>query len=156
MNNNNVTYLKIIAIFDFIMAGFSLFYVVFYAFYLGMMGFLLTSDGLFQTDYSEYSTYPGMYDQQAMTIMMGIFIAIMAMMVFLVLAFTICQVLLGVFLLKKKHYYFCMVMAGISTLVPIYGTILGSFTMIILAQPASKDLFQRKTPPPLAPLAILH
>lgn len=154
MNNNNVMYLKILAIFDFILAGFALFYAAIYAIYLVMMGVMLSSDGFFQTDFSEYSTYPGMYDQNVMIYMFGLLAAMIAMMLVLITAFAVCQVLLGVFLLKKKHYYFCMVMAGISTLVPIYGTVLGSFTLVILAQPAGKDLFQRKTPPPLTPPAI--
>jgi hypothetical protein len=154
MNHNNVMYLKILAIFDFILAGFTLFYAAFYAFYLVMMGVVFSDPGLFQNDYSEYSTYPGMYDQRTLTIVMGIFVAMFAMLIILILVFVVCQVLLGVFLLKKKNFYFCMIMAGVSTLIPIYGTILGSFTMIILAQPASKELFQRKTPPPLVPPAI--
>lgn len=144
MNNTNVVYFKIIAIFDFILAGLTLFYGMIYAAYFGFVSFIFMDPAFFQEDYTIYSsTIP----ENPFFMMKWLFLFMAIVMLLVVLAFATLEVLLGVFLLKKKNYYFCLVMGAVTTLIPLYGTILGSFSLILLANPENKALFQKMVPP---------
>ena len=48
----------------------------------------------------------------------------------------------GRFLTQRKHYVYCLVIAGVSCLFMPVGTILGVFTIIVLVRPSVKGLFQ--------------
>ena len=48
----------------------------------------------------------------------------------------------GRFLVRRKHYMFCMVIAGIECMVMPFGTVLGVFTIVVLMQPAVKEMFE--------------
>jgi hypothetical protein len=56
-------------------------------------------------------------------------------------AFAICLALAGYFLSKKRHYLFCMVMAGICCVFMPFGTVLGVFTIVVLMRTSVKGLF---------------
>jgi hypothetical protein len=154
-NNTNASYLKILGIFHFIVAAMALFYALVMLIYmvmgLAMMaggGFLdsgINSGNLFGNLYGNEEAFPAAMFGMMFTIIPGIYF-------FFIMAFVVCMVIAGVSLLKKKNYYFCMVMAGISCLFVIFGTILGVFTLIVLAQPASKELFTKKGVPPALPV----
>ncbi|MCD4724655.1 MAG: hypothetical protein K8R63_07405 [Bacteroidales bacterium] len=47
----------------------------------------------------------------------------------------------GRFLSKRKHYMFCMVIAGIECLFMPFGTVLGVFTIIVLSRDSVKNMF---------------
>ncbi len=47
----------------------------------------------------------------------------------------------GGFLAKRKHYTFCLVIASIGCMFTPFGTVLGVFTIIVLARPTVKELF---------------
>lgn len=63
-------------------------------------------------------------------------------------AYSICLVLAGRFLKRRKHYIFCLVMAGLSCMWMPFGTVLGVFTFIVLLRPAVKALFESPNPAP--------
>jgi hypothetical protein len=48
----------------------------------------------------------------------------------------------GRFLAKRKHYTFCLVMAGIECMFMPFGTVLGIFTILVLMRDPVKQLFQ--------------
>ena len=48
----------------------------------------------------------------------------------------------GRFLAQRKHYVYCLVIAGVSCLFMPVGTVLGVFTIIVLTRPSVKGLFQ--------------
>lgn len=52
-----------------------------------------------------------------------------------------CQALNGYFLLTRKHHLFCLIAAGIECAYPPLGTALGVFTIVLLLQPAVKEMF---------------
>ena len=58
-----------------------------------------------------------------------------------------CLVYAGRCLSQRKHYTFCLVMAGIACLFMPFGTILGIFTIIVLVRPTVKPLFNVANPP---------
>jgi hypothetical protein len=48
---------------------------------------------------------------------------------------------------RRKHYTFCLVMAGVACLFMPFGTVLGVFTIIVLVRPAVKTLFRANPQP---------
>ena len=47
----------------------------------------------------------------------------------------------GRFLAKRRHYLFCLIVAGVECLVMPYGTVLGVFTLMVLMRPSVNALF---------------
>jgi len=54
----------------------------------------------------------------------------------------ICLLLAGGYLKSRKHYSFCLVIAGISCMLMPFGTVLGVFTIIVLMRPSVKEMFE--------------
>jgi hypothetical protein len=73
-------------------------------------------------------------------------IVIPGMMIVLGWIFAICLFFAARFLGRRTHYFFCLVIAGISCLVFPFGTVLGVFTLIVLARPSVKTLFLQPKP----------
>jgi hypothetical protein len=57
-------------------------------------------------------------------------------------AFAVCLIIAGRSLAMRKRYMFCLVMAGIACMFTPFGTVLGVFTIIVLMQPAVKEMFE--------------
>jgi hypothetical protein len=55
--------------------------------------------------------------------------------------FAICIMLAGKFIIQRKNYMFCLVMAGVECIFTPFGTVLGAFTIILLMRPAVKEFF---------------
>jgi hypothetical protein len=47
---------------------------------------------------------------------------------------------------RRRHYTFCLVMAGFACFFMPFGTVLGVFTIIVLVRPSVKALFESRTP----------
>ncbi|MDP3016407.1 MAG: hypothetical protein Q8N70_04960 [Deltaproteobacteria bacterium] len=56
-------------------------------------------------------------------------------------AFAVCVILAGRFIVRRKHYIFCLVIASLNCLFMPFGTILGVFTIVVLVRPSVKALF---------------
>jgi hypothetical protein len=56
-------------------------------------------------------------------------------------AFAVCVILAGRFIAKRRHYVFCLVIAGLNCLFMPFGTVLGVFTIVVLIRPSVKALF---------------
>jgi len=56
-------------------------------------------------------------------------------------AFAVCVILAGRYLVRHKHYIFCLVIASLNCLFMPFGTILGVFTIVVLVRPSVKALF---------------
>ena len=57
------------------------------------------------------------------------------------LTYAILVTLTGRYLATRRHYFFCLVIAGIETIFMPFGTVLGVFTIIALIQEPVKALF---------------
>jgi len=55
--------------------------------------------------------------------------------------FAVCVILAGRFIVRHKHYIFCLVIASLNCLFIPFGTILGVFTIVVLMRPSVKALF---------------
>jgi hypothetical protein len=56
-------------------------------------------------------------------------------------ALSVCLIIAGSSLAKRKRYTFCVVIAAISCMFVPFGTILGVFTIVVLMRPSVKELF---------------
>lgn len=56
-------------------------------------------------------------------------------------AFAVSVAFAGRFLMTKKRYMFCLVVAGVECIFTPFGTVLGVFTIIVLMRPSVKELF---------------
>jgi hypothetical protein len=61
----------------------------------------------------------------------------------------ICTFFAGRFLARRKHYVFCLIVAGANCTTMPFGTALGVFTIIVLLRPSVKALFTVPQPPPV-------
>jgi hypothetical protein len=53
-----------------------------------------------------------------------------------------CVALAGRFLARRRHYLFCLVVAGVAAVMCMpFGTILGVFSIIVLMRPSVKEAF---------------
>lgn len=69
------------------------------------------------------------------------FIAFALFFIFAGLTMAITVAYAGRFLQEHRHYYYCLVMAGIACMFSPFGTVLGVFTIIVLLRPSVKLLF---------------
>ena len=149
--NNETGHLKILSVFHFVLAGFFVIYLILPIVYFAM-GCLMLSEGFSSEMFGAYgySNYAPDMDQFMMAYfraMSVLFVVFSAIWFCFAAAFIVCMILAGVNLLKKRHYYYCMVMAAIATLIPVFGTLLGVFTIIELCKPEVKAAFLQKAPP---------
>lgn len=70
-----------------------------------------------------------------------IFIFIGAGFMLVGLAFAVCVILAGRYIVRHKHYIFCLVIASLKCLFMPFGTTLGVFTIVVLMRPSVKALF---------------
>jgi uncharacterized protein YciI len=73
-----------------------------------------------------------------------LFIVIAACFILAGLTFATCLFLSGRFLERRKHYNFCLFMAGFACIFMPFGTILGVFTIITLMKEEVKEMFQAR------------
>jgi hypothetical protein len=62
--------------------------------------------------------------------------------------YAICLACAGRFLAGRKHYLFCLIIAGLSCLFFPFGTALGVFAIIVLIRPSVKEMFTPSTAGP--------
>lgn len=131
--NQDIDQIKILAIFHFIVAGIAGLFACFPIFHL-MMGISMLAGGFFPEAAQVETPFPfGMFGLM--------FTLIPAAIILFGWAFAISMAISGYFLLQKKNYLFCLVMAGVSCIFTPFGTVLGVFTLIVLMRPSVKELF---------------
>ena len=98
-------------------------------------------------------TFNGHGADQPPVALIGWFFVIFAI-VFILFGWTFAVLVLtaGRFLARRKHYMFCLVMAGVECLFMPFGTVLGVFTIVTLTREPVKQLFDVN--PPTAPPCV--
>jgi hypothetical protein len=127
--NEDFKHLKLLATFHYVVAGltglFSLFPVIHLVIGIGMItGTIQSDDGSAQAG--------------------GWFFVVLATIFILAgLLFSACLAVAGRFLSQKRHYTYCLVMAGLACLFMPFGTVLGVFTIVILLKESVKEAFRQ-------------
>ena len=128
--NEDREYLRLLSIFHYVVGGLAALFAFFPVVYIAM-GILVV-----------YA--PGTMDagDDAMAALFGwVFIIIGAGLVVLGWAFAVFTIIAGRYLARQVHYLFCMVMAAIECIFMPFGTVLGIFTILVLAKPSVKKMF---------------
>jgi len=137
--NQDEEHLRLLSIFHYVCAGMVAFFACFPIIHL-IMGLVM----IFRPE----SFGPSQNQPPAF---FGFFFVIFAV-VFILFGwvFAGCLAYAGRCLAQRKHYVFCLVIAGIACMFMPFGTVLGVFSLIVLVRPSVKQLFDTPTPPVFA------
>ena len=133
--NQDEEHLKLLSTFHYILAGMTGLFALFPIFHL-IAGLVMIVAS---------STYTGNGPSPA--IVGWIFVVFAILFIGLGLTMAVLILTTGRFLARRKHYQFCFVMACIECLFMPFGTILGVFTILVLARASVKPLFPNPAQP---------
>lgn len=129
--DDDLQYLKLLSIFHYIVGGLGALFAFFPVMYVVMGILALCIPGSFESE------------GEAMPLVIGwFFIIIGAGLMVLGWAFAFCVILAGRYLARQVHYMFCMVIGAIECIFMPFGTVLGVFTIVVLARPSVKKMFK--------------
>jgi hypothetical protein len=129
--NQDREHLRLLVIFHYVVAGLAALVSFFPLLYSVVGGFLVCA-----------AHHPGPSTQEAPPAALGwIFIVLGALFFLAGVTMTICILIAGRSLARRKHYSFALVVACIECLFIPFGTILGVFTIVVLSRGSVKALF---------------
>jgi len=141
--NQDLEHLRLLSIFHYVVAGITAFFACFPVIHLTVglvMLFAPVGAGQGQN---------GPPNDPAVLRLIGIVFVIVATLVISIgWAIAVCIFMAGRFLSRRRHYMFCLVVAGIMCVIAPFGTVLGVFTIIVLMRPSVKPLFEQQTGQP--------
>jgi hypothetical protein len=136
--SDDVRYLDLLSIFHYVVGGMAGLFACFPIIHL-VFGIMMLSGAIPGSDGDD--AFP-------LTIMGVMFTLIPALIILLGWAFAACVIMAGRNIKWRRHYMFCMVMAGIECLFTPFGTVLGVFTLILLTRPGVRAMFEGESPAP--------
>lgn len=147
MDQQYKQYLQIVSIFHYVVGGIAALIGCFPLLHL-FAGILALAFGLALPTLPETSPGDIPFPFLAMPAAIGIFFILIAGSIILFFwTFAVFEVITGVFLARKKRYLFCLIVAGVECTFTPFGTILGICTLVLLLQPAVKEMFGIPQPP---------
>jgi hypothetical protein len=134
--NRDEEHLRLLSIFYYVIAGFNVMGACFFGVYIILGIFALVAPFTMGAPGSHSDDIPAI-----------VFIIIGLCGSLFIAALAGLNIFVGRSLSRKKLYSFCLVMAGISCVFFPLGTVLGVFSLIVLARPTVKALFDGNIPP---------
>jgi hypothetical protein len=133
--NQDEEHLKLLSIFHYILAGMAGLLALFPILHL-IMGLIVicTANG-----YTGNGPSPSLIG--------WVFVIFALLFIGLGMTMAVLILITGRFLARRKHYQFCFVMACLECLFMPFGTILGVFTILVLARASVKPLFPNPAQP---------
>ncbi|MCJ7662917.1 MAG: hypothetical protein MUO24_01600 [Desulfobacterales bacterium] len=128
----DLQYLKLLSIFHYIVGGLGALFSFIPIIYVVIGILAVCIPGTFEGEGEAVPAFIG-----------WIFIIIGAFLIVIGWAFSACLIIAGRSLARQAHYMFCMVMAAIECIFMPFGTVLGVFTIIVLARPSVKEMFEQ-------------
>lgn len=129
-------HLKLLAIFHYVMAGFSIIGGLGGAVYMAMGIFFVRVMPTLPATAGAHPPPPEMANFGWMFFVIG------ALVTLLCIAMAVCQILAGRWISARKNRTFCLVISGIECLSIPFGTVLGIFTIMVLGRPTVTALFE--------------
>jgi len=123
-------HLRLLSIFHYVVAGMAGLFAMFPIFHLIIGLVFVFAPNKF-----------GGNGQSAPAFLGWFFVIFAATFIILGLVFAVLVLTTGRFLAKRKHYTFCLVMAGVECIFMPFGTVLGVFTILVLTRESVKQLF---------------
>ncbi len=133
--NQDEQYLKILAIFHFVIGGIAGLFACFPIIHFVMGIFMIVLSLAPGAVEGDMPFFPAGMAGIMFTVIAGLVMA-------LGWAFALSLILAGFGLLRKRWYTFCLVMAGVACTFMPFGTVLGVFTLILLLKPEVKEMFE--------------
>jgi hypothetical protein len=132
--NNDEEHLKLLSIFHYVVAGIGALCACFPVFHLAFGIVMIVAPQTFASKGDAPPAFIGwlITTFAAAFIIVGWIVAV-------------CIFLAGRFLAQRRHYQYCLVMAGIECIFMPFGTVLGVFTIMVLMRPPVKELFKTRT-----------
>jgi hypothetical protein len=130
--DEDLRYLKLISIFHYIVGSIAALFAFIPIIYVVVGMLAISMPGFFESEGEVLPVFIG-----------WIFIIIGTGLVVLGWAFAVCTIIAGRYLARQVHYMFCMVMAAIECIFMPFGTVLGVFTIVVLAKPSVKEMFEQ-------------
>ena len=121
--------IKLLAIFHFIMSGLSFLGLLFLPMHYAFMNRMMNAPMMTQPQNGQPAPDPA-----TMASFLDMFVWFYLGMGILIFVGAIMELLCGLFLLKKKHRMFCLVVSGLNCLSVPIGTALGICTIIVLTK----------------------
>jgi hypothetical protein len=132
-------HLQLLAIFHYVVGGLAALFALLPGIYLIMGLFVVFASHALPGN----GQLPPVFLGWLLVFLAGVFITIGLTVAALVLAAGRC-------LSRRRHYTFCLVMAGIECIFMPFGTVLGVFTIVVLVRESVKPLFGA-SPPRIVP-----
>jgi hypothetical protein len=129
--NEDLQYLKLLSIFHYVVGGLAVLFSFIPVIYVVIGILAVYIPGSFEGEGEAASLFIG-----------WIFIIIGATLIVVGWAFSACIIIAGRSLTRRIHYMFCIVMAAIECIFMPFGTVLGVFTIVVLARPSVKEMFE--------------
>lgn len=125
--------LRLLSIFHYIVGGIAAVFALFPAVYL-IFGIVIVGR-------------PGTFTGEPPPAILGWFMIIFSGL-FIIIGFAFAGFIVrcGRCIARRRSYLFCQVMAGVECIFMPFGTVLGVFTLLILARPSVKLLFEENHP----------
>jgi len=122
--------LKLLSIFHYVVGGITAIFALFPVFHL-IFGLIMI---IAPSEFENGSANPARF--------VGWFFVLIALAIIAV-GWTIAGLIIasGRFLSKRRHYLYCMIIAGLECLFMPFGTVLGVFTIIVLSRESVKGSF---------------
>jgi hypothetical protein len=124
-------HLNLLAVFHYVLAAITALFSCLALIYIGL--------GLAMILHPE--SMSGSHGEPPPAFMGWIFASLGAVLLMAAWAYVACLVMTGRFLKRRRHYVFCLVMAGLSCMWVPFGTVLGVFTLVVLLRPGVKAQF---------------
>ena len=128
-------HLRLLSIFHYVVGGFAALFALFPIIHLIMGLVIIFAPNMFAGNGQPPPAFFGWF-----------FVVFAVLFIILGWTFAICILTTGRFLARRKHYMFCLVMAGVECLFMPFGTVLGVFTIVTLTREPVKQLFGANPP----------
>lgn len=131
--NQDLEHLRLLSIFHYVLAGITALCACFPIIHL-VIGIVLLTHPEFLEGPRGNGPPPELFGLM--------FTIIPGLMIFCGWSLAVCIFFAGRYLSRHRNYMFCMVIAGLTCLFMPFGTVLGVFTIIVLARPSVRALFE--------------
>lgn len=132
--NIDADHLNLLSIFHFVVAGLACLGILFLMGHFAMMHFFLTNQALWQ----DQKPPPPPAFFKIFSVLIWFYLAMGSWL----LASAILNVLSGIFLRARKYRTFSFVVSGINCVQVPFGTVLGIFTIVVLARDSIRELYE--------------
>jgi hypothetical protein len=142
LSSREQEHLRLLSTFHYVVAALAALFALLPVFHL-FLGFVMMTAGIAS---GERGALPA-------AIAGAFFVAFASLWMLLGFAFAGCVLAAGRFLAERRHYVFCLVVAGFCCAFSPFGTVLGIFTLLVLLRDDVREAFGRPVRAPAPPSA---